>query len=168
MIINEDTQHPFLIDSLLDMPTADLNGSKKLFDYAKIENMNKNINLYECSEVSWIFLFLNFEILIQFFISKCIYDLFVSERNLVLITFDLEIAKTNEEVVKSSILRRILKVLTTNIIPSGISIIGFSKLEDPSFSLENFKRTITDEIKIIQNQVQKYIDSIQPRFLDNL
>lgn len=94
--------------------------------------------------------------------------MFVSERNLVLITFDLEIAKTNEELVKSSILRRILKVLTTNIIPSGISIIGFSKLEDPSFSLENFKRTITDEIKIIQNQVQKYIDSIQPRFLDNL
>ena len=50
--------------------------------------------------------------LIELNFFKSVLDLFVTERNLVLITFDLEALKNNEQKVIQSVIRRILKVLT--------------------------------------------------------
>lgn len=46
-------------------------------------------------------------------ILKCLFDLFISERNLVFITFNIDEMALNEAKVKSSVLRRLIKVLTT-------------------------------------------------------
>ena len=86
--------------------------SNQFFDYFKLEKSNKTINLYESSEVYikyyLTFFFFHF---IRLILLKCMFDLFISERNLILISFNLDEFKLNEKKVKESLLRRILKVL---------------------------------------------------------
>lgn len=67
LIINEDTQRPFLID-LIQNKTENKIESNQFFDYLKFEKSNKTINLYESSEVYIIYFFTFFFILNYFYI----------------------------------------------------------------------------------------------------
>ena len=52
LIINEDIQRPFLIDLIQNKSSSqELNNSKCLFDYFKLDKSNKTINFFETSEV---------------------------------------------------------------------------------------------------------------------
>jgi len=48
LIINEDSQSPFLIDLIQNEANS---SSIKLFKYSKLKKSNKTINLFETSEV---------------------------------------------------------------------------------------------------------------------
>lgn len=88
VIINQDDENTFLIDFLLNKQTVN-NKFRSLFKYARLEESNKYLNLFECSE--------------------SLSNIFLTERNLTIITFK---SNESEENVKNSVVRRLLKIMT--------------------------------------------------------
>lgn len=101
VIIHDDSQQLSVIDTLTNLKHRQ---TRQPFNYISFSNRRekKTFNIFECSE--------------------CISHAFLSERNLVIITFNEQ--SMNDEKLKSSILRRLINVLTKNIIPINILILG--------------------------------------------
>ncbi len=88
IIINDDDQDSFLIDYLLNKQAVS-NNVRSLFKYEKLEESNKILNLYECSE--------------------SLSNIFLTERNLTIITYK---SNQSEDSVMNSVVRRLLKIMT--------------------------------------------------------
>jgi hypothetical protein len=77
-------------------------------------------------------------------------DLFLSERNLVIITFEIE---CSQEKIINSIIRRLLKIASKNILPISILILGLGTL-DESFMKEIVKSVINSISSIIEKLIR--------------
>lgn len=120
VIINDTNSAPFLINRL----HPDFKSGKNQFNYIKLELTDKKfINVYECSEI--------------------IADIFLSKRCLIIITFETSSDMTT---LVASIMRRLLKVAATNVVPNSVMILGLKPLPMNIF---------TDIVKTVKKQISK-------------
>lgn len=103
--------------------------SNQYLNYAKIE-----LNLRACSKYTNVF-----ETCESFF------DLVISERCLIIITFSM---KDSPQAIVSSLMRRLLKVAAKDVLPNGILFVGFGEV-DQDF-LSQIETDVKNEILKIQ------------------
>lgn len=78
----------------------------------------------------------------------------MTERNFVVLTYDMT---EKEDDIKQSILSRILQVLSANILPIGILIVGIGGHDNKIMT--NVDRKIKNSLKKIQKFLFKLVDS---------
>lgn len=139
IIINSDSEHLSVIDTITNFKHRQTRPS---FDYVSFSSRRekKTFNIFECSE--------------------CLSDSFLSEKNLVILTFNEMTA--NDDQLKESLFRRLVNVLTKNIIPSKILLLGLVQTSVESSTL------ITKIQKYIDDALYSYIAFLQSKiFLRN-
>ena len=116
---------PFIINKLLG--NTETSKSKIHFNYHKFDVDNKSLNVFE--------------------VTESLSDLFLSERCTIILTFSCE--GSPENMVKS-IIRRLIKIASRNLLPSGIMVLGLGQLH-------------SEVLKNISDGVDKAILQIQVR-----
>ena len=126
VIINENghIDHPLIVSRL--KPVSKFN--YKLFDYAQISLSGKYLNIYECTE--------DFS------------EMFLSERNLVVITFRALDGIINEEKIGLSIMKRLMKVLNKNIVPVSLMILSLGICEEKC--MQRISEKVLEKINKLQ------------------
>jgi hypothetical protein len=134
IVISSDSEQLSVIDTL----TNSKHRQPRLpFNYVSFSSRRekKTFNIFECSE--------------------CISDPFLSERNLIIITFN---EKTLiDDKLKESLVRRVLNVLTKNIIPSKILLLGLVQTGADS------KALISKIQQHINEVVSSYVASLKSK-----
>ena len=132
MIINEDNTQPKVIN-LLNNKSSTTVKQTHLFAFAKYEASNKCLNLYECTD------------------GMC--EHFLTERTLVVVTFEVD---QPEKTITQSIVRRLLKIASKNILPASILILGLSKLEENLFN--KIVGNVNESLDTLKHELQTSVD----------
>ncbi|RNA38600.1 dynein heavy chain domain-containing 1-like [Brachionus plicatilis] len=104
------------------------------FKYIKLKlSKKKTINFYECSQSNS--------------------ELFLSEKNLVILTYD---ANQDEETIKNSVLPRLLIVMVKNVLPVKVLILGVGQT-DTNFVLQ-IHSSVNKALKILEKKLRKSVD----------
>jgi hypothetical protein len=80
---------------------------------------------------------------------------FFTERNLAIITFNANLSQ--EQTTVSSVVRRMSKLFTKNVLPVSIGLLAFSEVDLDQKILENYYNLIIDELKKKQNEIRNLI-----------
>ncbi len=81
--------------------------------------------------------------------------MFFTERNLAIITFNANLSQ--EQTTVSSVVRRMSKLFTKNVLPVSIGLLAFSEVDLDQKILENYYNLIIDELKKKQNEIRNLI-----------
>jgi len=136
VIINEDSFIPCIADRLVKTASRTKN---RFFTYAKLNYSNKFLNLYDCSE--------NFSHLV------------LTERNLVVLTFQIEKADTaSYERVNKSLMSRLLKLASKNILPISVMILGLGGKQLNEQVMKKVAENLHAGIQSVQNDLKASLD----------
>lgn len=84
---------------------------------------------------------------------KSLSEVFISERNLIVLSYD---SNQSEENIVDSILSRLLIIMAKNIIPLGILVLGVGKNEQTS--IEKIHKNLNKRLNNIQKEIKKNAD----------
>ncbi len=143
VVINENGHVPSIVSSLNKKQS-----NSKFVDYAQINIGDKEnsrvVNVYECSS--------DFS------------EMFLSERNLVVVTFRGE----DESAIVSSVMERLLKVVNKNILPCSVMILGLGGYDMEAMerisekvlkSIDELERNVEAELKSVLNDYDALKDN---------
>ena len=91
-------------------------------------------------------------------------SLFLSERNLVIITY---LTKNSQEINIESVLDRLLKLANKNILPVSLLILGIGLPEDTEFA-NKFSKTLFERIDKIKIEIRRTVDALLDTVIDDL
>ena len=91
-------------------------------------------------------------------------SLFLSERNLVIITY---LTKNSQEINIESVLDRLLKLANKNILPVSLLILGIGLPEDTEFA-NKFSKTLFERIDKIRIEIRRTVDALLDTVIDDL
>jgi hypothetical protein len=86
---------------------------------------------------------------------------FITERNLVIITFNVNSNSSQEQALVSSVTRRMTKLFTKNVLPVSIALLAFSDIDLNEKMLEKYYNLIIAELKRTQSEIRNLILSYQ-------
>ncbi len=90
--------------------------------------------------------------------------MFITERNLVIITFNVNSNSSQEQALVSSVTRRMTKLFTKNVLPVSIALLAFSDIDLNEKMLEKYYNLIhcfIAELKRTQSEIRNLILSYQ-------
>lgn len=90
---------------------------------------------------------------------KSISDIFFTERNLTIITFNAPRDTAQEQATVRSVGRRVSKLLAKNVLPVNVGLLAFSDVDLDQSSLEKYYNLIVAELKKTQNEIRNLFQS---------
>ncbi len=131
VIINEDTLLPCIAKRLVPTTKTD----NRLFTYAKLNYLDKILNIYDCSE--------SFSHLV------------LTERNLIVLTFNIEkIDAENYERINKSLMRRLLMLASKNILPISVMILGLGGSHLNDEVIKKVADNLNDSVLSLQKDLE--------------
>jgi len=130
VVINDNDDIPTIVSNI----DKTKKNNFKFIDYVQMNIEKKIVNVYECNS------------------DFC--DMFLSERNLIIITFKGE----DEDKIVMSAIERLLKVVNKNILPVGVLVLGLGE-----YNLEKIEKISNKffmSIELLENEVESEINSV--------